>query len=168
MDIIIGNILSFLGGSIDFIFNIKYNEKLKILKGNLISSTLASIAFLFLKAYDGFINSIVTLLRLITIYLKDKYNKKCNLLFIGFILLYTLVFLNYSGIQTIVLFLSTMCIFIPKWMFKNMQIIRVGELLANVLAIVYNIMIFNYAVIIIKIFNIFLLSIAIIKWIKKK
>ena len=167
MNIIIGNILSFIGSSIDFTFNIKFNEKSKILKGNLISSTLSLISYVFFKAYDGCITAIITLFRLITIYLKDKYNKKFDFLFIFFIALYSLMFFKYSGIQTIILFLSLMCSFVPKWIFKDMQKIRVGELLANILAIIYNIVICNYAVILLQVINIIIILIAIKKWSKK-
>ena len=168
MNIIIGNILSFLGGLLDFLFGLKYNEKLVILRGNLISSTLSLISYACLNAYDGVINCIVTLLRLLTIYFKDKYHKKFRLLFIVFLLCYLLVFFQYSGPQTILLFLGTMCSFIPKWMSKNMQIIRAGAFCANILIIFYNIAINNYAVISIQIINILLLAITIIKWSKKK
>ena len=167
MNIVIGNILSFVGSLIDFTFNIEFNEKSKILKGNLISSTLTLISYVLFKAYDGCITAIITLFRLITIYLKDKYNKKCDFLFILFIALYFLIFFKYSGIQTIVLFLSLMCSFVPKWIFKDMQKIRVGELLANILAIIYNILIYNYAVILLQVINIIIILIAIIKWCKK-
>ena len=168
MELIIGNVLSFLGGLFDFLFNIKYNEKPKILKGNLLTSTLSLISYFFLKAYDGIIDCIVTLLRLITIYLKDKYNKKCNFLFIIFLGLYCLTFTKFLGIQTIILFLSTMCVFIPKWWFKDMQKIRIGSLLASTLIIIYDIMICNYAVITIHVINIILKLIAFIKWCKVK
>ena len=166
MNIVIGNLLSFIGGSIDFAFDIKFNEKEKIHKGNLISSTLTLITYILLKAYDGLVNCIITLFRLITIYLKDKYNKKCNFLFIVFIGLYALIFLNYSGIQTIILFLSTMCSFIPKWICKDMQKIRIGGLFAYVFAIIYNILICNYAIISIQIISSILILIAFIKWYK--
>ena len=168
MNIIIGNILSFLGGLLDFIFGLKFNEKLIILRENLVSSTLSLISYICLNAYDGVINCVVTLLRLLTIYIKDKYNKKFKFLFVVFFLCYCLVFFVYSGFHTILLFLSAMCSFIPKWMSKDMQKIRAGALFANVLMIFYNIAIENYAVISIQVINIVLLLITIIKWARKK
>ena len=168
MNIIIGNILSFLGGLLDFIFGLKFNEKLIILRENLVSSTLSLISYICLNAYDGVINCVVTLLRLLTIYIKDKYNKKFKFLFVVFFLCYCLVFFEYSGFHTILLFLSAMCSFIPKWMSKDMQKIRAGALFANVLMIFYNIAIENYAVISIQVINIVLLLITIIKWVRKK
>ncbi len=168
MNTIIGNILSFLGGLLDFLFGLKYNKKLIILKGNLISSTLSLIAYIFLGAFDGVIDCIVTLLRLLTIYFKEKFNKKFRVLFVVFLLLYALVFFKFSGVQTILLFLSAMCSFIPKWMSKDMQVIRVGGLCSNMLMIFYNIAISNYAVISIQVLNIMLITITIIKWSKKR
>ena len=163
-DIFKGNMLSLIGGCIDVGFDLKYNEKRKILLGNCISSTLGIIALIFLRAYDGVINDIVTLLRLITIYLKDKYNKKCNMLFIVFFFLYTLMFINYSGIQTIVLFACVMLCFIPKWVCKNMQIIRLFNLVASILSMTYNVLIMNYAVILIQMISFVLLVVSIIRW----
>lgn len=164
MSIVIGNIISFFGALVDFLFNLKFNEKPKILLGNIFSSTMSTIAYIFLKAYDGVTNCIVTIIRLITIYLKDKYHKNCNFLFIIFLGLYSLVFLHFAGLQTIILFLSTMCVFIPKWIFKDMQKIRVGSFLAHVLSIIYNIMIINYAVILIHIMCCILVIITFTKW----
>ena len=165
--VIIGNLLSFAGGLIDFIFGLKFNEKLKNIQGNLISSTLSLIAYIFLNAYDGVINCAVTLLRLATIYIKDKHHKKFHFIFVLFFSLYCLVFFDYSGVQTIFLFLSSMCSFIPKWISKDMQKIRLGALMANVLAIVYNMIVGNFMVIVIQIINILLLIITIAKWAKK-
>lgn len=164
MNIIIGNILSFFGGFIDFIFDIKFNEKAKILKGNCLTTTLSIISYIFLKAYDAIISAVVTLVRLITIYIKDKLNKKCSFLFLLFISLYALVFLNYLGVQTIILFLSNMCSFIPKWIFKDMQKIRIGGICAYILSIAFNIMIHNYAVILIQLISMMLVVIAFIRW----
>ncbi len=164
INIFVGNMLSFIGGLLDVIFDLKYNEKQKILAGNCLSTTCSIVSFIFLKAYDGLINCIVTLVRLITIYFKDKYNKKCSVLFVAFILLYALVFVNYSGIQTIILFVGVMFSFIPKWACKNMQIIRLGSLCSYVLSITYNILISNYAVISIQLVNMVMLVIAIIRW----
>ena len=168
MNIIIGNILSFLGALLDFLFGLKYNEKLIILKGNLVSSTLSLISYICLGAYDGAIDCIVTLLRLLTIYFKEKYHKKFKFLFVVFFLCYCLVFFKYSGVQTIILFLSVMCSFIPKWMYRDVQKIRVGALFANILTVFYNIAIENYAVISIQVINIVLLIITITKWARKK
>jgi hypothetical protein len=167
MNIIIGNILSFAGGLLDFLLGLKYNEKIKILKGNLVSSSLSLISYICLEAYDGVIDCIVTLLRLFTIYIKEKYHKKFKFLFIGFFLCYCLVFFKFSGFQTIILFLSSMCSFIPKWMSKNMQVIRGGAFCANILAIIYDLMIGNYAVISIRAINIALLVVTITKWARK-
>ena len=168
MNIIIGNILSFAGGLLDFLFGLKYNEKLIILKGNLITSSLSVISYLCLGAYDGVIECVVTLLRLFTIYIKEKYHKKFHFLFIVFFLCYCLVFFKYSGPQTILLFLSTMCSFIPKWISKDVQKIRIGALCATILIIFYNISIENYAVVSIQIISIVLLLITITKWWAKK
>ena len=168
MNIIIGNILSFTGGLLDFVFSFKFNKKIYILQGNLISSSLSFFACLILHAYDGAINAVVTFLRILTIYIKEKYNKKFRFLFVVFLLSYALVFINFSGIQTILLFLGTMCAFVPKWISKNMQVIRVGELCANILIIFYNLAICNYAVISIQIISIILLIITICKWAIKK
>lgn len=164
MNIIVGNILSFLGGTLDFLFSLKFNDKLKIIQGNFISSSLSVVAYMCLGAYDGVIGCIVTLLRLGTIYYKDKYHKKCHVFFGVFLALYALVFIDYSGVQTIILFLSTMCSFIPKWICKDMQKIRIGGLCANVLMIFYNLMISNYAVIPVQALGITLTTITLIRW----
>ena len=164
MNIVIGNIISFFGSLIDFVLNLKFNEKAKILIGNVFSSLMTITAYIFLKVYDGIISCIVTIIRLITIYFKDKYNKSCNFLFIIFIGLYGLVFLHYAGIKTIILFVSTMCSLIPKWLSKDMQKIRVGTFFAHILSIIYNIMIVNYAVILIHIISSILVIVTIVKW----
>ena len=168
MNVLVGNILSFIGGLIDFGFDLKYNEKKKILQGNFVSITFSIIAYIFLKAYDAIVNAIVTLFRLITIYIKDKFNKNYSFLFIVFICLYALVFIKYSGIKTIILFISSMCSFIPKWLSKDMQKIRLGGIFAYIFAIIYNVMISNYAVIIIEVISMLLIAIAFIRWYKKE
>lgn len=164
MNIIIGNIICFIGSLVDFLFNLKFNEKPKILLCNCFTSSLSFIAYIFLGAYDGLIGCIITILRLITIYFKDKYNKKCIFLFIIFFGLYFLVFLKNSGVQTIILFLGLMCSFIPKWFLKDMQKIRLGALFATILSATYNIMICNYAAVPIQITNVVLILIALTKW----
>ena len=168
INLFIGNTISFIGGLIDIIFDLQYNEKQKILKGNLLSTSCTIVSMFFLKAYDGMINGMVTLIRLITIYLKDKFQKHWNGLFIIFIFLYSLVFLNYAGIQTIILFISVMCSFIPKWLCKNVQHIRLGALGAYIFSITYNLMIHNYAIIVVQLITMITLIIAIIKWHKKE
>ena len=168
INIFIGNTLSLIGGLTDIIFDLKYNEKQKILKGNCLSTSCSIASMCFFKAYDGLINCIVTLIRLITIYIKDKYQKQWNGLFIIFILLYALVFVNYAGIQTIILFISVMCSFIPKWLCKNVQYIRFGAIFAYVFSIIYNILINNYAVILIQVISMTTILVAIIKWHKTK
>jgi len=162
--IIIGNILCFIGTLLDFLFGLKYNDKSKILLCNCLTSALSFIAYIFLGAYDGLIGCAVTILRLITIYFKDKYKKKCIFLFIVFLGLYLLVFLKNSGAQTIILFLSAMCSFIPKWFSKDMQKIRLGALSATILAVIYNVMICNYASISIQIVSIILILITLTRW----
>ena len=164
MGIIIGNILCFSGGLLDFLFSLKFNEKSKILLCNCLTSSLSFIAYIFLGAYDGLIGCIITILRLITIYFKDKYKKKCIFLFVVFFGLYFLVFLKNSGAQTIVLFLGLMCSFIPKWFSKDMQKIRCGALFATILSMAYNVMIHNYASIPIQVINVVLILISITKW----
>ena len=164
MNIILGNIISFLGSFIDFTFDLKYNEKSKILIGNLFSTSMSFISLLLLGAYDGVIGCVVTFLRLITIYFKDKYNKKLNILFILFIILYSSVFLNYMGLQTIIMFISVMLSFIPKWLFKDMQLIRLFTLLSLILIIIYNVMILNYGAIPIELASLFGLEITLFKW----
>ena len=167
MFLIIGNIISFIGFTVDYIFTLKFNKKSTIIKGNCLSTSISIVAYTFLKAYDGIVNCIITLIRLITIYLKDKYNKKWNFLFFVFIALYSLTFLCYAGIQTIILFTSTMCNFIPKWLSKDMQKIRIGGILSIILIIIYDVMIHNYMVIIVQVLNVIVFTIALIKWYKE-
>ena len=164
---VLGNIISLAGGLVDFIFDLKFNEKKRILQGNFISSSLSLIALLCLRAYDGVINCIVTILRLATIYIKDKYHKKCRFLFIVFFILYCFVFFDFAGIQTIVLFLSTICSFVPKWISTDMQKIRLGSLTSYILIIIYNLLIGNILVIPLDIVYAILTVVTLTKWAKK-
>lgn len=164
MGIIIGNILCFIGGLTDFLFSLKCNEKSKNLLCNCFTSSLSFIAHIFLEAYDGLIGCAVTILRLVTIYFKDKFNKKCTPLFVVFLGLYSMVFFKNAGAQTVILFLGVMCSFVPKWFSKDMQKIRLGAFFANILSAIYNVMIHNYASISIQILNAVLIAISFTKW----
>lgn len=167
MDTILGNIFSTIGAIIDFVAGIKYKEKKKILQSNFISSFCSLLAMICLGSVSGIINVCVTLIRLFTIYKKDEKNLNLHRMFLFFVIIYATVFFDYDGIYTWLLFLSSMCSFIPKWYCKNTQILRIGGLNANLLIIGYNIHIQNYASIFFNIFNIIGILIGLIKWFYK-
>ena len=76
IQILIANALAFIAHCIDWFFCYKYKDKSRILQGNMLSSTMSIIVCLILSAYAGVISSLITLLRIVVIYYKDKYNKK--------------------------------------------------------------------------------------------
>ena len=162
--VIIGNALVVAGHLIDFIAGYFFNEKPTILKFNILTSIISTIANICFKAVGGIISTLTTILRLIVIYLKDKYNKKFIIPFIVICILYLNAFWDWRGIASIFLVVSSFCAFLPKWFSKNVQHMRIGGLLANITNIPYYLIIQNYTGIIISIINSITISISIIKW----
>lgn len=162
--IIAGNIVSGLAQLIDIATGYTTNKKNITLISNLVTTTMSIIAMALLCAYDGFVGSVVTLLRLLTIYIKDKKQKEWPAIFIIFFLLYGSVFFAWQGPQTILLFLSSMASFVPKWFCKSMEPIRIGGFCALCLSITYNAMIQNYATLGIQVFSVINILVTIIRW----
>ena len=162
--VIIANVLTGLARLWDFIIGYHFNEKKKIVLCNLLSSSLQLVAMILLSSVAGTVAYIVTLLRLVTIYVKEKYNRKFVALFILYIVLYAVMFWDDNFIVALLLFTSNMCSYIPKWMFKDYQKVRCGEMCSSAFSIGANIIIMNYAVIPFSIFNVVGAIIQLIKW----
>ncbi len=166
--IIIANVITIIAYGIDYFFIYKYKNKATILKGNMASSSLNILSCFLLGGKAGVISGAITLARIITIYFKDKYKLKLYPLFFLFCGLYLLVLREQSGLPVILLCISNYCIFIPKWFSINMQHIRIGEIICNILCIPYELLIQNYAKIPIHILSIMIIIISFIKWTKSQ
>lgn len=163
--IVLANVSSLAGNLVDFFVGLRYNEKSKIILFNLLSSSFSLIAMILLQSKAGAISVIVTMVRLATIYLKDKYKLKwVNPLILVFIALYGLTFLDNNVWVAFSIFVCNMCSFIPKWVSKDMQKIRAGALLANIAILWTNVVIKNYASLPFNIFAIVSISIQFVKW----
>ena len=141
--IIIGNIISgiaYLAG----ILSIRSKTKDSLLKVDLMTSGLSLLSFCFLLSLSGILNTIITLLRIQTIRYKEIKNKNFYLLFIVFLIFYMSVFIDYKGLETILLFTSSMFSFIPKWFSKNLQVIRFTGICACFTIIYWQLSILNY------------------------
>ena len=147
MNIIIGNVISVLGEGVNCFGFAKAKNRGSLLIFNVIGCLVQAIALLFLGAYDGAINALVTTTRLTTNYFKDKYNKKWNFLFIIFFILHTLPFIKFAGIRTVFNVLAVMFSFVPKWWTKDMKIIRITTLISYAFSIIYGIYILDWAII---------------------
>ena len=167
--VVVANIVSLFAQLVDFFAGLKFNEKSKIILCNLLSSSLNLITMILLDSRAGIISVIITLIRLITIYFKDKYNlKSLNMLFPVFIGLYALTFTDNNVVVALTIFFSNMCSFIPKWVSKDMQKIRIGALFANIIIIISNIMIKNYSAVPFNVFAVVSISIQLIKWYRQE
>lgn len=167
--IVLANIFSLAGNLVDFFVGLHYNEKSKIILFNLLSSSCSLVAMILLQSKAGAISVVVTMVRLATIYLKDKHKLKwMNPLIIVFIALYGLTFLDNNVWVALTIFASNMCSFIPKWVSKDMQKIRAGGLLANIVILWTNVIIKNYASLPFNIFAIISISIQFVKWHRHK
>ena len=162
--VVLANALAFIAHCIDWFFCYKYKDKSRILQCNMLSSTMSIIICLILGAYAGAISSLVTLLRIVVIYYKDKYNKKWYVLFIVFCLLYMTVLFDNQGIWVILLWLSNYVIFIPKWFSKDTQKIRIGGILTCLMIIPYEWYIQNYVTMVLVIIEAIITVVSSIKW----
>ncbi len=164
MEVVVANIVSTFGHLWDFFVGFKFNEKGKILLLSLVSSGASLFSMILLGSWSGVVSVSVTMARLISIYWKDKHDYKATWLLFLFLLLYAMVFLDENIWVAVLMFLGNMCSFLPKWFCKNVQYIRIGALGANLLCIVYSILILNFASIPFNIFNVVTICISIVKW----
>ncbi len=163
-NIIIGNLISLTGCIIDFVVGMKYNEKKIIIRFNYLSCSLSIIALIFLGAYEGMIEACITLLRLIVINYKDQKGKKWYGGLVLFMFSYALVFTQGFNIKTMLTFSRSMVSFIPKWVSRNMQVIRVCALISYIMVMIYNFMIKNYAPLAFQFFSTAGLVLTIMRW----
>ncbi len=147
MNIVIANVLTGTALLWDFLIGYRINDKEKIVLCNLLSSFLQLIGMILLGSLAGVIGYIITLSRLITIYLKDKYHKDWLPIFFLYIGLYALVFHDENFLVANLIFISNLCSFIPKWISKDMQKIRIGGSVGSCFSIGSNLLIANYAAI---------------------
>jgi hypothetical protein len=164
MEVVVANIVSTFGHLWDFFVGFKFNEKGKILLLSLVSSGASLFSMILLGSWSGVVSVSVTMARLISIYWKDKHDYKATWLLFLFLLLYAMVFFDENIWVAVLMFLGNMCSFLPKWFCKNVQYIRIGALGANLLCIVYSILILNFASIPFNIFNVVTICISIVKW----
>ena len=76
-EIIIANVLVIFNHFLDFYFNMKYKEKSKILLSNIATSTISLLSYILLHSTAGAISCIITILRVMVIYYKDKTKEDC-------------------------------------------------------------------------------------------
>ncbi len=163
--LIIGNIIVVLAHGLDFLWSFLFNNKNRILRENMVSSIMSIIANICFQALGGVITSSVTLARIITIYIKDKYHKKFVIPFIIICGMYLFSLRDWRGLPSILLVCSMFCSFIPKWFSQDVQKLRIGALFANMLIIPYEFLVANYAGIGMACINIVTVLINIVKWI---
>ncbi len=143
--IILANLFSFLGHSIDCVSVAVLKTKDKLILSNLISSICSLISMAFFMSISGVTGVLVTLTRLLTIYIKDKKNLELKPLFIVFLVLYGMAFFDNNKLIASTVFISNMCSFLPKWFSNDIQKVRIGGMIACVFAITQNIMLRNVA-----------------------
>ena len=162
--IIAGNIISFAAHLTDIITGYVTNKKNITLISNFATTTMSIISMVLLNAYDGVTGYVITLARLVTIYVKDERQKEWPGLFVIFAILHGSIFFAWQGPRTILLFLSIMASFVPKWVCKTMEPIRIGGLCSLCLSVVYNAMIMNYMAISVEVFSIVNILVTIARW----
>lgn len=106
--IIIANIFSILGQRIDNLTGFLTNRKDKTLLANLASTTTSIIALFILGAYDGVVQSGITFVRNLTIYIKDKRGKQWLYMFVVFCIIYTSGLFMWQGPRTLFVYGSNM------------------------------------------------------------
>ena len=164
MNILIGNLFSLFANIVEIRFNLKYNEKQKVLTGTLIKLPIVAIGYLFLGGYAGIINCAISEIRVgVTLY-KDKHNKKFYGLFAIFILLYLLPLTTQEGLRTWFLVVGTLFNFIPKWFSKDVKYIRIGNLIGDSISVIYSLCIFDIIDVTLTLVSIFGTTAALIKW----
>jgi len=165
--LILANVISFLGYLTDIVVGFKYNEKAKIVLFNLVSSSCSLIAMLLLHSLSGCVSVGVTLIRLIVIYLKDKYKwSKANILVPIFVVGYACVFFDKNILIASLMFTAQMSAFLPKWFCQNAQALRLGNIVSCALTIPSSYLVGNYSAIPFCILGIVTTIPAYIKWYK--
>lgn len=162
--LIVGNCFTVIGYLIDFWAGIKFRDKKILIRTCYVSSGCSVIAMLFLGSIAGAINAAVTILRLMCINYKDIHKKKMTWAFCLFFILYATAFIDYEGIWSWILFISSMISFVPKWFSNDTQHLRWGGLVSCILTIFYSIHIKNVAAVPFLIFNILGIIIGLTKW----
>ena len=142
---VLANVFTVIGNIIDCVCAAVLKDKEKLIISNLMSSTCTLITMTLLMSMSGVIGVLVTLARLITIYIKDKKHMEMKLLFILFLVLYGMVFFDKNKIAAFTVFASNMCAFLPKWFSKDIQKVRIGGICSCVFALWHRTMVGNYA-----------------------
>lgn len=162
--LILANIIVVLQYLLDFLIGYKYNKKSTILKGNMLTSSMSVASSLMLGATAGAVSSVITIIRLAIIYIKDKYNKRFIIPFVLLCIMYLSVLFEHKGYETILLVISNFFSFIPKWFSRNPQHLRMGGLMSNICIIPYFLLVHNYTGTGFAVFNIVTIAINLIKW----
>ena len=171
MDIwlIIANGITLIGYFINWFCCYRYKEKSKILIGDMLFVILSIVSCLLLGGYAGVISYCINLVRLVTIYYKDKRHKKWYGAFAVFFILYLSVFIdNTAGLWVILLCVSNYVAFITKWFFTDTQVIRIGSIFNCLCVIPYQLYIQNYVATVLFTVTMFVAIISYIKWRKEK
>ena len=162
--IIIGNAFAVLQYLAYVYAYYRYNEKTKVIVGDIVSCSFAVIANLILGAIGGVVTMVVGLLSLIAIYYKEKLNKDWLPVFVALSVLFLFTFSEWRGLATLLLVFSQFLVMTSKWFCKRVQLIRLGGLIGNLTIIPYNLIVMNYVGCIIATLNIISLSISLLKW----
>ena len=158
------NLFSFIGYLIDVIIGFRYNVKSKIILFSIISSSCSLAAMFLLHSLAGCIGVTVTIIRLVIIYLKDKYCWKIDWIFFLFVIGYCNIFFDADIFVAIFMFLGNIIMLFSKWFLKKVQYLRIGTFLANLIFIFPNFKIHNYSAVLFLLFNIVMLLLSYYKW----
>ena len=161
---LIANVFSFLGHTMDMVVGYKYNEKAKIILFGILSSLCSLIAMFLLHSLAGCISVVVTMIRLYVIYLKDKNNWKIDWITILFVLGYGFVFLDNDVLVAFLLFVGNVVAFLPRWFCQNVQYIRIGACMANIIIIFPHYLIHNYSGMFFHVVNVITILLSYYKW----
>ena len=119
-------------------------EKHQILYIDIISKLFVIASLWVFNSMSGVYMVSIQLLLLFVVYYKTKKNKKWNIGFIlSMIALLTIALLQYEGISTILMLLSSICIIIGNWYLKPQHMRLIG-IVASCFYLAYCITIKNY------------------------
>ena len=128
-----------IGALILLLLSFNKNDKKTLLKFQIISSLFYAIQYIFLAAFTGFYMNMICLIRNV-IFSKYDDNNKVPIIWLIIVLIVIVILGIYSYDGPISLF-PTIGVFIYSislWQ-KNLKITRLGEIIACMLVIVYNI-----------------------------
>lgn len=118
------------------IYSLQKNEKESLLKLQVLSSLFYAFQYLFLKAYSGFLMNLVCAIR--NVYFHKQHNKSIlSFVFLLFIICF-LSYLSYDGIWSILPTVAVI-VFTISLMQNRLTFIRIAEIIACILGVIYSI-----------------------------